>query len=164
MSRMRFTVRRMMIAVASVALILGALRAGYPACGILIVSTCIGWLTHKLSSETLTRMRARGMPVGLRRKLDVILGSTGRAAAIVLASDFAFLVVFFSYQSLVSFGRHHLYPEREPEHMAMGTALGTLAAISVASRMRQNKLISNKRIITFFVIIAGVSMVVISML
>ncbi len=136
--RVRFTVGRVMVAVALVALILGALRTDYPAlAGILIVASCIGGLAHKLSSDTLTGMRSRGMPVGPVRKLDVILGATGRAAAIVLASDFAFLVAYWSYWALLSFGRNHLYPHRHPEHIAIGTALGALAAIWVASRMRR---------------------------
>lgn len=138
MPRVRFTVRRMMVAVSSAALIFGALRTDKPGlAGILIVAGCIAGLAHKLSSETLARMRTKGVPVGPTRKLDVILGATGRAAAIVLASDFAFLVVYFSYLTLVTFGRHHFYLHLKTEHIVIGTVLGAMAAISVASRMRQ---------------------------
>jgi hypothetical protein len=137
--RPKFTIGRLMIAVAVLAPFFAILRgdaAGSLLAGAIIVATCVVILAYKLTVDAIARNEANEKTIGWRRKVFIVLTSSAFAVAIIGLADFLFLIVYGSYGGLHSsnYGRS----------IELG-ALITGVAVTVFATMRLRRSIEKMR-------------------
>jgi len=126
--RPRFTLGRMMIAVAVAALLVVIWKneGGSPAAGAVIVAACVVILAFKLARDAIAREQGGGKTIGRWRKLRIVMESSAIAVVIIGSADFTFLSVYSSF-IIHTHSRRIEVPK---------VILGGLAAVVVAVLLR----------------------------
>ena len=138
--RSRLTLGRIMAVIGVVALILAMRRVdSAPAVSLCVFAACAWYLAARRFAETMALRTAEGLTTSRARRVRILLGAANLAVVAIGLPDGTFLAGYYAYMEAIraTIVVKNWRPDYDPWHMLIGSVIGIVSALSVASIVRR---------------------------